>query len=31
MVTQHKLHIHITNDPIYVENGMTVYFRTGGP
>jgi len=31
MTSQHKLHVHITNDPIYVENGMTVYFRTGGP
>lgn len=26
-----KLHVHITNDPIYAENGMTVYLRTGGP
>ena len=24
-------HIHITNDPGYVENGMTVYLNDGGP
>jgi hydroxyacylglutathione hydrolase len=26
-----ELHIHITNDPAYGENGMTIYFRDGGP
>jgi len=26
-----KLHIHMTNDPIYMENGYTVYLRDGGP
>ena len=26
-----KLQVHITNDPTYVENGYTVYFREGGP
>ena len=25
------LHIHITNDPTYLENGYTVYLREGGP
>lgn len=25
-----KLQIHITNDPIYMENGYTVYYRDGG-
>lgn len=25
------LHIHVTNDPVYVENGYTVYLREGGP
>lgn len=25
------LHIHITNDPVYGENGYTIYCRTGGP
>jgi glyoxylase-like metal-dependent hydrolase (beta-lactamase superfamily II) len=24
-------HIHVTNDPIYMENGYTVYLRDGGP
>ncbi len=26
-----KLQIHIANDPTYIENGYTVYFRQGGP
>ncbi len=26
-----KLNIHITNDPIYMENGYTVHLRNGGP
>ena len=26
-----KLKIHITNDPVYMENGLTVHFRDGGP
>lgn len=26
-----KLQIHITNDPVYMENGCTVYFREDGP
>jgi glyoxylase-like metal-dependent hydrolase (beta-lactamase superfamily II) len=25
------LHIHVTNDPVYGENGYTVYLREGGP
>ncbi len=25
-----QLHIHITNDPMYMENGYTVYLRDGG-
>ncbi len=25
------LHIHVTNDPMYMENGYTVYLRRGGP
>ena len=25
------LHIHIANDPVYVENGMTIYLNDGGP
>jgi len=30
-MTDQRLHIHVTNDPMYVENGYTVYRRTGGP
>ncbi|MBI4719622.1 MAG: MBL fold metallo-hydrolase [Planctomycetes bacterium] len=30
-MTSASLHIHITNDPVYAENGMTVYRRAGGP
>ncbi len=26
-----ELQIHVTNDPTYMENGCTVYFREGGP
>ncbi len=26
-----RLSVHITNDPMYVENGCTVYLREGGP
>ncbi len=26
-----SLRIHITNDPMYMENGYTVYLRSGGP
>lgn len=26
-----RLHIHVTNDPMYMENGLTVYLRSGGP
>lgn len=26
-----KLQIYITNDPVYLENGCTIYFREGGP
>ncbi len=29
-MTEKKLRIHVTNDPTYVENGYTVYFRKGG-
>ena len=30
-MTEDAIHIHITNDPMYVENGMTLYVRDGGP
>lgn len=30
-MSQQDLYIHITNDPGYCENGMTVYCRDGGP
>jgi len=30
-MTQPTLHIHITNDPSYMENGYTVYGSGGGP
>ncbi len=26
-----RIHIHVTNDPAYMENGYTVYQRKGGP
>ncbi len=26
-----KLQIHLTNDPVYFENGCTIYLRKGGP
>ena len=26
-----QIHIHVTNDPVYMENGLTVYVRDGGP
>jgi glyoxylase-like metal-dependent hydrolase (beta-lactamase superfamily II) len=26
-----RLKVHITNDPMYLENGYTVYLRDGGP
>ncbi|MGB2987257.1 MAG: MBL fold metallo-hydrolase [Phycisphaerae bacterium] len=29
-MTDKQLQIHITNDPMYVENGCTIYFREGG-
>lgn len=29
-MTDKHLHIHITNDTVYAENGYTVYFRDGG-
>ena len=25
------IHIHVTNDPTYMENGLTLYVREGGP
>ncbi|MBI3835693.1 MAG: MBL fold metallo-hydrolase, partial [Planctomycetes bacterium] len=28
---EQRLHIHITNDLAYMENGYTVYLRDGGP
>ena len=28
---EQTLAIHVTNDPTYMENGYTVYFRDGGP
>lgn len=31
MTIESPLHVFVTNDPVYVENGMTVYRRTGGP
>ena len=30
-MSDRQLQIHVTNDPTYVENGYTVYFREGGP
>ncbi len=30
-MTQETIHIHITNDPMYAENGITLYVRDGGP
>lgn len=30
-MTDNELKIHVTNDPVYMENGMTVYRRDGGP
>ena len=30
-MSEGRLHIHITNDPMYVENGLTVYMREHGP
>jgi glyoxylase-like metal-dependent hydrolase (beta-lactamase superfamily II) len=30
-MTKETIQIHIANDPMYVENGMTVYVRDGGP
>lgn len=30
-MTDQRLHIHVTNDPIYAENGYTVYLNEGGP
>ena len=26
-----RIHVHVTNDPAYMENGYTVYMRKGGP
>jgi len=31
MISDHQLHVHVTNDPVYSENGMTIYMREGGP
>ena len=30
-MTARTLQIHVTNDPTYMENGLTVYFEQGGP
>lgn len=30
-MTDRELRIHITNDPTYGENGMTIHLRDGGP
>ncbi|MFQ5414494.1 MAG: MBL fold metallo-hydrolase [Phycisphaerae bacterium] len=30
-MTDGTLHIHITNDPTYMENGYTIHMRDGGP
>lgn len=30
-MSERTLQIHVTNDPTYMENGYTVYFREGGP
>jgi glyoxylase-like metal-dependent hydrolase (beta-lactamase superfamily II) len=30
-VSDKNLRIHITNDPMYMENGYTIYLRSGGP
>ncbi|MGD2110272.1 MAG: MBL fold metallo-hydrolase [Phycisphaerae bacterium] len=31
MSNTRTLQIHITNDPVYFENGCTIYFQSGGP
>ena len=30
-MSERALHIHVTNDPTYMENGLTIYFNGGGP
>ena len=30
-MSDRTLNIHVTNDPTYMENGLTVYFNEGGP
>ncbi len=30
-MSETRLHIHITNDPTYMENGYTIHLRDGGP
>lgn len=30
-MTEKNLNIHVTNDGVYMENGLTVYLREGGP
>ncbi len=30
-MTDKNLQIHVTNDPAYMENGYTIYFRESGP
>lgn len=30
-MSDRTLHIHVTNDPTYMENGLTLYLREGGP
>ena len=30
-MSSRQLQIHVTNDPMYIENGCTIYFREGGP
>ena len=30
-MVERRLQIHVTNDPVYMENGMIVYLREGGP
>ncbi len=30
-MTKTSLQVHVTNDPIYAENGLIIYFQDGGP
>ncbi len=30
-MTKTSLHVHVTNDPVYAQNGLIIYFQDGGP